>query len=334
MGYDADTLTRAMARQESERRRRTDRLNTRRKQIYKQIPELASIDRQLRKTIIGIIQATLRSGKEKPPSLQEIQEKNQALQARRKALLVAGGYSSDALTDKPVCPKCKDSGWIGREMCSCLKKLCMEEQLKELSERLDLEQQRFENFSLKLYSDETWPDEVYSPQENMRSVLGACQLYVEQFEVNWNMHNLLLTGTPGLGKTFLAACMARAMTEKGYGVIYDTAENAFKYFEEQKFFRDTEELQKKIRRYLTCDVLILDGLGNELVTSVVKASLYHILDTRLTRRKSTILLTHLNPDEIKTTYTESIASRLEGEYCTLRFYGRDIRPQNKRNHIP
>ena len=52
-------------------------------------------------------------------------------------------------------------------------------------------------------------------------------------------------------------------------------------------------------------------------------------NTRLTGGKRTIISTNLTPDDIRRRYTPQLASRLEGEYHMLRFFGEDIRLQKK-----
>ena len=80
-----------------------------------------------------------------------------------------------------------------------------------------------------------------------------------------------------------------------------------------------------MERILSCDLLILDDLGTEMTTSFVISALYQILNTRLMTEKSTILNTNLNPVEIARRYSAQIASRIEGEYRLLPFFGEDIR---------
>ena len=138
----------------------------------------------------------------------------------------------------------------------------------------------------------------------------------------------LLFGAPGLGKTFLSACIARTVSESGFSVVYDTAVNIFTRFEEQKFARDrleAGEAKDETRRYLGCDLLILDDLGSELSTPFVQSALYTLINTRLTADKRTVISSNLTMDQVRARYTPQIASRLEGEYRVLPFYGEDIR---------
>ena len=84
-----------------------------------------------------------------------------------------------------------------------------------------------------------------------------------------------------------------------------------------------------MERILSCDLLILDDLGTEMTTSFVVSALYQIVNTRLLERRSTIISTNLTPDQIAGRYSPQIASRIEGEYEILPFFGEDIRVQKR-----
>ena len=327
MGYEASVLRRATKRLEEARRAREAAQDRLRGEIYAKLPRAAAIDRELRQTIVHIISASLRDGGDPAPALGEVREKNLALQRERAGLLEAHGYPADALDDKPACPRCGDTGWVGASMCACLKKLCAQEQIAELSKLLDLGEQSFDAFSLDYYSPLPWPGESLTPRENMEFVLEVCSSYARRFG-KFYFRNLFLTGAPGLGKTFLSACIARTVSENGFSVVYDTAVNVFARFEEQKFARDREEAgeaRDETRRYLGCDLLILDDLGSELTTPFVQSALYTLINSRLTADKGTVISSNLTMDQVRARYTPQIASRLEGEYRALPFYGEDIR---------
>ncbi|MEG1999970.1 MAG: ATP-binding protein, partial [Evtepia sp.] len=248
-----------------------------------------------------------------------LRKKNQALQAERAELLRAHGYPENALEDIPICAACGDSGWCGTTMCNCLKALCTEEQIAELSSLLDLGEQSFSKFRFDFY------DPPYRPR--MERIFDICKDYAKNFG-HTTVRNLFLCGGTGLGKTFLSACIARDVSTEGYSVVYDTAGSIFARFEEQKFSKDendAREARSFTRKYLRCDLLILDDLGSELTTPFVQSALYQVVNTRMTERRHTVISSNLTMAEVRARYTPQIVSRLDGEYQILPFEGRDIR---------
>ena len=329
MAFEPKIVQRAMARLERRREGRERKRWDLEQRLYQQEPKLRDLDRALRGTMVELTDL-IAAGKPVQadgPEIAAIRQKNLDLQAQRAELLHALGYPPDALDRKPACPKCSDTGWVGANMCACLKALCTEEQIRELSKLLDLGEQSFDSFSLDYYSPLPWPGESLSPRETMEFIFDVCSSYARKFG-RFYFRNLFLTGAPGLGKTFLSACIARTVSESGFSVVYDTAVNIFTRFEEQKFARDrleAGEAKDETRRYLGCDLLILDDLGSELSTPFVQSALYTLINTRLTADKRTVISSNLTMDQVRARYPPQIASRLEGEYRVLPFYGEDIR---------
>ena len=327
MAYEAAVLRRATERLEQQRKEREEAQDRRRRAIYKELPRVAEIDRELRRTIVDIIRASLKNGTDPAPPIGVIRDKNLSLQAERAELLLSHGYGEDALDEKPACPKCGDTGWRGAVMCDCLKVLCAQEQIRELSHLLPLGEQSFDTFQMDYYSPLPWQGRDISPRENMEMVYEICLNYAQKFG-KFYFNNLFLSGPPGLGKTFLSSCIARAVSENGFSVVYDTAVQVFSRFEDRKFSRDaddTRQARDETRRYLSCDLLILDDLGSEMSTPFVQSALYTLLNARLTAGKRTVISSNLTMDDVHRRYSAQIASRLEGEFRVLPFFGEDIR---------
>ena len=191
------------------------------------------------------------------------------------------------------------------------------------------DEQSFDRLRLDVYSDLPWQGESRSPRENMRRVAAVCEGFARQFP-DYPLKNLLLSGGTGLGKTFLSGCIAREVSERGFSVVYDTAIHLFAAFEAKKFSRDIQEGQQArddTRRYLRCDLLILDDLGSELTTPFVQSALYELINSRLLADRRTIISTNLSMEQIAGRYTPQISSRIDGLFRELTFYGDDIRRQ-------
>ena len=327
MAYDPNIVRRASARLEENRRAREEQLEALRRRVYAQEPRLARLDRQMRGTMAELAAAALRRGDGAAEVIRAIPAKNLDIQQERAVLLGGMGLPEDALDDKPACPLCGDTGWQGAQMCSCLKQLCAQEQIQELSKLLDLGEQSFDHFRLDYYSDTVYPGQATSPRDNMDLVYEVCLNYAQKFG-HFQFKNLFLTGAPGLGKTFLSACIARSVSEQGFSVVYDTAANIFAQFENRKFQRNAEGVQSardETRRYLNCDLLILDDLGSELTTQFIQSALYELVNTRLMGDRRMVISSNLTMTEVGKRYSPAIASRLMGEFYVLNFFGDDIR---------
>lgn len=324
MAYDGRIMRRALQRFEEDKRRRQESFRRRQEEVYLKEPRLREIQRELNSTMSRIITSALRQGTDPRPAVAVLRDRNLSLQQERAALLGRLGLPADYLEERPACPLCGDTGYQGEAVCRCLRGYYAREQQAELSRMLDLGSQSFETFSLDWYSTQPQAQTRISPRQNMERNRDICVDYAYDF--NAKSGNLLLTGAPGLGKTFLSACIARVVSEKGYSVVYDTAGHIFEQFETRKFSREEDSgAEDDVSRVLDCDLLILDDLGTEMTTAFVQSAFYQIVNTRLMEGKSTIISTNLTVTEIGQRYLGQVASRIEGEYEILLFFGQDIR---------
>ncbi len=134
----------------------------------------------------------------------------------------------------------------------------------------------------------------------MTGTLQTCRRYAQSFTLKSG--NLLLNGNPGLGKTFLSACIARTVADGGYSVVYETAVHLFSCLEEAKF-TDSQEAKRQAEKYTACDLLIMDDLGTEMTTQFVSSALYTVLNDRLLAGSPTVVSTNLQSDEIARRYS-------------------------------
>ena len=323
MAYDGKIMHQALARMEGDKQRRAEEFARRRETLYRVEPRLQAIEQELRSTMSKIIAGALQRGTDPLPAIRVIQDENLELQRQRAEILLSMGYPMDYLEEKPACDKCNDSGFCGHEVCACLQKYYNEQQKKTLSPLLGMGNQSFDTFSLDWYSPRINERLGCSPREHMEHVFETCSNFARHFEKHGG--NLLLTGPTGVGKTFLSACTAREVTDRGFTVVYDTVPNFFRIMENDHFHRVEEGSSDAVERFLRCDLLIMDDLGTEFLTPFVNSALYRIVNTRLMTGKSTVISTNLSPDEIAARYTAQTFSRIEGEYEILPCFGDDIR---------
>ena len=321
MAYSEEILRRERARLELARTQRRQEQQARQEQAYARYPRLREIDRELRLTMSSLMANVLRSGEDPAAAIAEIREQNLALQRERDWILQAGELAP--LDEAPACPLCGDTGYVGAQMCSCLHELCRQEQRKELTSLLHSGADRFEDFRLDVYPDAYDPELGTSPRRLMQSNFNDCRKYAASFSPA--SPSLLFSGGTGLGKTFLSACIARQVADSGFGVIYETATRLFADFEAEKFAADREENRGLTRKYLACDLLIIDDLGTEMTTQFTVSALYTVVNDRMMAHIPTILSTNLTDTQLEARYSPQIASRLLGTYRFVQFAGEDIR---------
>lgn len=321
MAYSPAVLQRAQQRLAQAREQNELDARTRIDGIYARYPRLREIDLALRQTAAHVMAVTFREGADPQQAMGKLRQENLALQRERDWILESNDIDPDDLERTPICPNCGGTGWRGAVMCDCLKELCRQEQKKELSTLLGAGKESFERFRLDCYPAEYDPQLGVSPRAVMQQVLRSAQHYARTFTPASG--SILMMGATGLGKTFLSACIARAVTDRGYSVSYVSAGTMFSDFEQEKFHPQPDSAPTK--RYFGCDLLIIDDLGTEMTTQFVVSALYQVVNTRLMEGRPCIVSTNLPEDELARRYSPQIASRLLGTYEVYKFCGKDIR---------
>jgi DNA replication protein DnaC len=160
-------------------------------------------------------------------------------------------------------------------------------------------------------------------RQTAERALQECRRFVETFDEQFE--NLFLYGDTGLGKTFLSHCIAKELLERTHSVIYFSSFRLFELFADSAFGRSDSSQDEMEQHIFDCDLLIIDDLGTELVNSFVSSELFHVLNERILRRKSTLISTNLSLATFADTYSERIFSRISSNYRMLKLIGDDIR---------
>ena len=332
MALDGKLLVQAKNILKDRRRQNSELYSRRTEEVYNKAPGVSALDSKLRATMMKLVAISL--GENNEDKIEDVRDENLKLQEERRDEIRRAGYPVDYLDEKYLCSKCSDTGYIDTKICDCLMELYKKEQTLSLSSLLKLGDETFDSFDLSYYNVTPSPDTGISPRGAMKVIKEICEEYSRNF--GDKSMNLFFNGAPGLGKTFLSACIARVVADKGFSVVYDTASSVFSKYEDEQFGRDNDsvdwhEIRLEIKRYLECDLLILDDLGTEFITKLTIGALYDLINTRLITNRKTIVSSNLSIDELQERYNKQIASRLEGEYNVLTFRGEDIR--KKKNMI-
>ena len=320
MAYSAEVVQRARARLAQAREDRESENRQHLAAAYQRLPRLREIDIELRRTMAQAAQAAFLQGSDGRELLEQARQQNLALQQERQALAETC-FEPGYLDDSPLCDICGGTGYVGSNMCECLRELCRQEQKKEVS-ILSGSTDSFQKFRLDYYPDRIDPKYGASPRTIMERNFQCCRRYALSF--SGDAGNLLFVGGTGLGKTFLSACIARTVADRGFSVAYETANHLFGKLEQAKF-NPSEEARREADRLLACDLLIIDDLGTEMPGQFVTAALYGLLNDRLLAGKPMVVSTNLTVEDMNRRYSPQIASRLHGSFQRLTFVGEDIR---------
>ncbi|MDR0294264.1 MAG: ATP-binding protein [Oscillospiraceae bacterium] len=317
MAADRSILARAKRELEQDVSARRRRRELWRERLYGEEPRLRELDKKIQAVFLDAL------ADPSPGAMEAAAGKSLALQREKALLLGEMGATPESLEESPICSACGDTGIAGDGLCDCLKERVRALQAAELSGLLDLRGQSFDSFDAELFSDAFDPECKGSPRQHIEITCELCYSFSRRFGPQ--SENLLFSGPPGTGKTFLSACVAGAVCERGFSVVYDTAVRQLARMEALQFGRGGEDAERAVERLYQCDLLIIDDLGVEFITPFAQSALQTLINTRLIKNKKMLISTNLARADVRARYWPALASRLEGEFLWLDFFGDDLR---------
>jgi DNA replication protein DnaC len=171
------------------------------------------------------------------------------------------------------------------------------------------ERENFDAFNINYYSETVDPYSGLIPRKQMSAIWDVVLRFVKDFGERYE--NLYFYGNPGLGKTFLTNCIAQDLLNKGHTVLYATAAQLFKQVEDARFGREKRGHSLPLQAAYDVDLLIIDDLGVEFITTVTYSELFNFINSRSLDRKPTIISTNLDTEELKETYSVAHLRRIQ-----------------------
>lgn len=300
-----------------------NQLSLRRSEVYAKLPRIAEIDDQVNTVAASYARRRIEGD---TAASADLHRELAALKKERESLLTRQGYPADYLTMQHTCPDCQDTGYIQNKKCHCFLQAAVDLLYTQSNLQSQLQKENFDALDFSLYSQEIHPSLNRSVADYMKDVVAYCRSYAQNFDKH--TENILFTGMTGVGKTFLSNCIAKAVLDQCYSVVYLTSIQLFDIFSKSTFSQD-EDGEKVDHYILDSDLLIIDDLGTELCNSFTTSKLFYCINERLSSGKHTIISTNVNPAELREIYSERIASRLLGYYHLIPLFGDDIRIQKK-----
>ena len=323
MGYPKEILAQSRREISQRHEQAVASLAARRAEVSKKAPRALLLEQEIASTSARLSQALL-SGENITAKIEEIRIFNQTAQQNLKNELINANIAPNALELKPYCSLCEDTGFFQDRTCECLRLLQRRLMYERLGVSASVDCCGFDCFDLKFYSS-TPEENGMEPYKVMCRTLQTLQRYAKEFSTSSS--SLLLCGGPGLGKTHLSLSIGYEVISLGFDVLYIPFHSLLNRLEAARFGKGEDEYRDYIYPALETELLILDDLGSEFLTSFVTSSLYELVNSRLIAGLPTVISTNLTQAEVISRYGERIYSRLYGSYKVIPFVGEDVRIQ-------
>ena len=329
---------------EYDRRRRKayGQLEKRKDDLYALYPRLGEIDDEISQAGLKYNKMLLTGLLSSDSAIHTLNDLIHNLRAEKADILAKHGYPPDFLSPVFTCSKCTDTGMItsvtgeADSICVCYRQQLIDF-IYDCSNLALADTDGFRSFSADYYPDianESKYGIKQSPRKQILEIKNNCTEFIDQFS-NPEMKNLLFSGPTGVGKTFLANCIAIELMNHGYSVLYQTAPALFNtiYEYRYKYGRDDIYENSVYKSILDADMLIIDDLGTESPSATRYAELLNIIDTRYANDKrrpcKTLISTNIDLKKLFEYYDERVVSRIIGSFDIFRFAGDDIRRLKK-----
>jgi DNA replication protein DnaC len=195
--------------------------------------------------------------------------------------------------------------------------------IKEQEDRESAELQRKEDERRKIiklfgvaaipprFKDKSFSD-YKADCEKSKKALIICEKYAEHFDKRLEAGGgLVLCGSPGTGKTHLAASIANHVIKHfGRSVIFNSVMAAMRKV--KSTYSKTSEMTETeaVESFTRPDLLILDEVGVQFGSDAEKMILFEIINIRYQNMKPTILISNLPHNELNDYIGERVVDRM------------------------
>lgn len=285
-------------------------------EIAEKMPEIGTMRKSLREDYLSLIKLVASHDGSAAEQAKAVRDKSLETQKRIAIMLESFTGDPEYLTPRYTCPKCNDTGYVEGVRCECLETLLRKYTLEELNRNSAIRLHDFSEFREDFYPEGEVRERMV---KNRNMLMNYCR------DLSELSRSMLFVGNTGLGKTFLSACVVKALSEEGIHAAFMSAFDMLRALEDDQFGRTANNTMEKL---LTAQLLVIDDLGAEPPGSKYYESyLYNVINGRLNRSLPTIISTNLTPEKLKERYHNRIASRVLSEYLPVVFRGADIRQQ-------
>jgi DNA replication protein DnaC len=178
-------------------------------------------------------------------------------------------------------------------------------------------------FRYRANLQQTYFDVDRNLDKNLFMRLSECT-YIDRFE------NIMITGSTGIGKSYIASALGNQACTLGYKVLYS---NSSKLFSKLKMAKADGSYLKEIARIEKQDLLILDDFGLLPLDSYSRATLMEVIEDRHGKR-STIIASQLPVQQWyeiigEATIADAILDRIVHDAHRIELQGESLRKRKQ-----
>ena len=286
-------------------------------------PEIARLRQENRELVSDSVRRmmTLTGEAERRACAEQMRQRGIFNNGEIRRRLAAAGLPEDHLELKYRCDICRDTGYVGdapARFCDCFEAE-IRRMIHEDGSMAGTDEQCFERFNAEIFPEEN------GQRAEMLGVRRACEDYANSFPETKYV-NLMLTGSGGLGKTFLLNCIYERVVSRGFLAIRISAFRMFEAMRRQHFANSAEE--RTFSDLIEAPLLLIDDLGTEpMMNHITVEYLFTLLNERPAARRHTVIATNLSPMQLHARYGERVFSRVLNRNlgATIKLTGKDVR---------
>lgn len=299
------------------RSRNTQRYDRRLEEFYAANPDIGDLLEKRTAALLASMKQVIADKPRRDDTVRHAKSQADAIDAEIQRIL----EERNIQIPEPVfsCPDCADTGFVntptGRQFCKCLEKRVFSDIFH--SRPIEGIQKTFRDFDESIYGEDN---------DQQRKLSLKVKAYLEDYGEKYpenDRRTLVLTGQPGLGKTFMLESLIAKISPKTDNLLYISAFDLFSTFHKYRLGEiDT------IDPIFNVEALFIDDVGSEQLTqNVTREYMFQLVNQRQAQGKHLFLATNLEEKGLKERYTERVASRLFAKDTSLvfRFKGRDLR---------
>lgn len=167
-------------------------------------------------------------------------------------------------------------------------------------------------------------------QPGQRVALAVCKAFAEAWpEKRAAGSSLVLTGSPGTGKTHLACAIGGAVIREHLASVkFATVARLLRYIKDTYRKDSTIGEQDAINHLIDPDLLIVDEVGIQVGSEHEKLLMFEVLNARYQELRPTILISNLDAGELETFLGHRVMDRYRECGSVLAFDWQSYRGQS------